>query len=78
MVRPSSYLRAARVCGIPIEGWAPRCWLTEAGPVPWLAEWGLAECPEGRPRQSAIIDVARFGLIDRRSLESIDFGLVGG
>src|SRR5262249_46189781 len=21
--------------------------LTEAGPAPWLAEWGLIECPEG-------------------------------
>ncbi len=47
MVRPSSYLRAARACGIPTGGWSPRCWLTEAVPAPWLAEWGLAECPEG-------------------------------
>jgi hypothetical protein len=40
-------LRAARACGIPTWGWAPRDWLTEAGPAPWLEEWGLAECPEG-------------------------------
>jgi hypothetical protein len=40
-------LRAARACGIPTGGWAPRGWLTEAGPAPWLAEWGLVECPEG-------------------------------
>jgi hypothetical protein len=40
-------LRAARACGISTGGWAPRGWLTEAGPAPWLAEWGLAECPEG-------------------------------
>jgi hypothetical protein len=40
-------LRAARACGIPTGGWAPRGWLTEAGPAPWLADWGLAECPEG-------------------------------
>ena len=40
-------LHAARACGIPTGGWAPRGWLTEAGPAPWLEEWGLVECPEG-------------------------------
>jgi hypothetical protein len=40
-------LRAARACGITTGGWAPRGWLTKAGPAPWLAEWGLVECPEG-------------------------------
>src|SRR4051794_32052929 len=40
-------LRAARACVIPTGGWAPRGWLTEAGPAPWLAEFGLVECPEG-------------------------------
>lgn len=40
-------LRAARACGIPTGGWAARGWLTEDGPAPWLAEWGLAECPDG-------------------------------
>jgi Circularly permutated YpsA SLOG family len=40
-------LRAARACGMPTGGWAPRGWLTEAGPAPWLAEWGLAECLDG-------------------------------
>ena len=59
----------------PDRGMAPRCWLTEAGPVPWLAEWGLAECPEGRPRPCATIDVARFGVIDRSQLTC--FGVVG-
>ncbi len=39
--------RAARPGGIPTGGWAPRGWLTEAGPAPSLAEWGLAECPDG-------------------------------
>ena len=43
-IRPDS---AARACGIPTGGWAPRGWLTEAGPAPWLAEWGLAEPLEG-------------------------------
>jgi hypothetical protein len=40
-------LRAARRAGIPTGGWAPRGWLTEAGPSPWLAEYGVAECPDG-------------------------------
>lgn len=31
-------LRAARACGIPTGGWAPRGWLTEVG---WLVEYGL-------------------------------------
>jgi hypothetical protein len=26
-------LRATRACGIPTGGWAPRGWLTEAGPA---------------------------------------------
>jgi hypothetical protein len=34
-------LRAARRCGIATGGWAPRGWLTEAGPAEWLAEWDL-------------------------------------
>src|SRR5262249_31651724 len=34
-------------CGIPTGGWAPRGWLTEDGPAPWLAGWGLVECQEG-------------------------------
>ena len=38
-------LRAARAAGIPTGGWAPYGWLTEDGPAPWLAEWGLVECP---------------------------------
>jgi hypothetical protein len=40
-------LRSARACGIATGGWAPCDWLPEAGPTPWLANWGLAECPEG-------------------------------
>jgi hypothetical protein len=38
---------AARACGIPTGRWAPRGWLTEAGPAPWLADWGLVECQDG-------------------------------
>jgi hypothetical protein len=40
-------LRAPRACAIPTGGWAPRGWLTEAGPAPCLEESGLVECPEG-------------------------------
>jgi hypothetical protein len=37
-------LRAARAAGIPPGGTAPKGWLTEDGPAPWLAEFGLTEC----------------------------------
>jgi len=45
-------LRAARAAGIPTGGWAPKGWLTEDGPAPWLADWGLEERrePECPPR----------------------------
>src|SRR5262249_61482425 len=36
-------LRAAKVCGIPTGGWAPKGWRTEDGPAPWLADLGLQE-----------------------------------
>jgi hypothetical protein len=36
-------LRAAKACGIPTGGWAPKGWRTEDGPAPWLAEFGLQE-----------------------------------
>lgn len=36
-------LRAARRLGIPTGGTAPKGWLTEAGPVPQLAGYGLVE-----------------------------------
>lgn len=39
-------LRAAKAAGIPTGGWAPLGWQTEDGPAPWLAEFGLRECPE--------------------------------
>lgn len=31
--------------GIATGGWAPKGWRTEAGPAPWLAEYGLVEHP---------------------------------
>jgi hypothetical protein len=45
-------LRAARAAGIPTGGWAPLGWLVETADgkrteaAPWLAEYGLTECPE--------------------------------
>ena len=36
-------LRAAKACGIPTGGWAPKSWRTEDGPAPWLADLGLQE-----------------------------------
>jgi hypothetical protein len=38
-------LRAAKACGIPTRGFAPRGWQTEDGPAPWLADFGLVELP---------------------------------
>ena len=38
-------LRAARRLGIPTGGHAPRGWRTQAGPAPWLADYGLVESP---------------------------------
>jgi hypothetical protein len=38
-------LRAARAAGIPTGGYAAKGWLTEDGPNPGLAEFGLVEAP---------------------------------
>src|SRR4051794_27102312 len=38
-------LRAAKAAGIETGGWAPLGWETEDGPAPWLASFGLEECP---------------------------------
>jgi hypothetical protein len=53
-------LRAARAARIPTGGWAPRGFLTEDGPAPWLAGWGLKE--SARPGYPA-----RTGLNVRQS-----------
>jgi len=37
-------LSVARRFSVPTGGYAPRGWLTETGPAPWLADYGLAEC----------------------------------
>jgi hypothetical protein len=48
-------IRAARAAGIPTGGTAPRGWIAEVPdgpsrwvhrPCPWLADFGLVECPE--------------------------------
>lgn len=36
-------LRAAKGCGIPTGGYAPKGWKTETGPAPWLADYGLIQ-----------------------------------
>ena len=50
-------LKCARAHGIPTGGTACKGWLTENGPAPWLAEYGLVECKRAgyppRTRQNA-------------------------
>jgi hypothetical protein len=65
-------LRAARACGIPTGGWAPRGWLTEAGPAPWLADWGLVECPEGET------EAASYRARRQRRVKDCDAALIFG
>lgn len=36
-------LVAARSCGLPTGGWAPRGWRTDIGPNPALADYGLQQ-----------------------------------
>ncbi len=38
-------LWGAREAGVPTGGWAPAGWMTEDGPDPTLAEFGLREAP---------------------------------
>jgi hypothetical protein len=48
-------LRAARACGVATAGWAPLGYMTEDGPATWLADYGLAECPEhGYPARTRL------------------------
>jgi hypothetical protein len=68
-------LRAARAVGFETGGWAPLGWETEAGPAPWLADYGLVECPEpGYParRRRVVLEADTMILIgDRKSPGSI-------
>jgi hypothetical protein len=36
-------LAIARELRVPTGGWAPNGWRTDAGPAPWLADFGLVE-----------------------------------
>jgi hypothetical protein len=40
-------LRAARACGIPTGGWAPRGWLTEIAYTKWSIRSGRQAKPSG-------------------------------
>src|SRR5262245_66068914 len=65
-------LRAARAFAIPTGGWAPRGWLTEDGPAPWLADWGLVECEEGETVAE------RYRAHRRRCVTDCDAALIFG
>lgn len=56
-----SALSTARLCGIETGGWAPKEWLTETGPEPLLASYGLEEC-----------EVAGYPARTRRNIEDSD------
>ena len=45
-------LRAARQLGIETGGWAPRGWLTEEGPMPTLAVYGLQPSSGANPTRT--------------------------
>lgn len=59
-------LRAARIAGIPTGGYAPRGWLTEYGPMPWLLRdcFGLTEHPTAdyAARTHANCEIADAGI----------------
>lgn len=62
-------LRAAKAAGLPTGGWATKGWTTEAGPAPWLADYGLREC-----------ESAEYPVRTRKNVEMADATLllVGG
>jgi hypothetical protein len=51
-------LRAAKACGIPTGGHAPAGWKTEAGPAPWLADYGLMQCTSPNYAERTRMNVA--------------------
>src|SRR5262245_48868343 len=69
-------LRAARAAGIPTGGWAPKGFRTEAGPAPWLADFGVQEHESAHypDRTRANVGAADLTLI----LLARDSDLVGG
>lgn len=43
-------LKAGKRLGLETGGWAPKGWMTQDGPAPWLVDYGLEEHPqEGYP-----------------------------
>jgi hypothetical protein len=58
-------LRAAKAAGIPTGGYTPKMWMTEDGPNPSLAEYGLIELetPDYPRRTRAVVDEADAVLI---------------
>jgi hypothetical protein len=58
-------LAASKSLRIPTGGWAPRGFLTELGPSPWLAkEYGLKECPLGLTTEEVYRERTRANLLD--------------
>jgi hypothetical protein len=51
-------LRAASAAGVRTLGFAPRGWLTEDGPAPWLAEFGLREHESADYRARTVTNVS--------------------
>jgi hypothetical protein len=51
-------LLGAYLAGRSTKGWAPRRWLTEDGPAPWLITWGLREHPGAGKGASVAADYA--------------------
>jgi hypothetical protein len=67
-------LRAARAAGLTTGGVAPKGWKTEAGPAPWLADFGLTECQvEGYPARTEANVIASDGTVWFGSISSTGF-----
>lgn len=56
-------LFAATRAGLRTGGWAPLGWHTEDGPAPWLADYGLRECPEPGCQARTCRNVAEAGAV---------------
>lgn len=57
-------LRAAKAAGVATGGYAARSWQTEAGPAPWLRNYGLVECPAaGYPARTRLNVAAADGVL---------------
>ena len=57
-------IRVARSLGLATGGNAAKGWATEAGPVPWLADYGLVDCGLGYSARTRLnVDAAHATLI---------------